>query len=326
MAKKVTQLDQRAPLPRLDKVGIYCRVSSATPAQIHSLSAQASFLLRYSLKRWGLGVHDIYIDVGSGGSVEQRPEFMRMLSDIKNGNITQVITKSVSRFGRNTEEILVSYRAIKALGAEVFFELQDLDSRTPDCEMYISLYGGVAQEENRQHSENMKWAIRTRAQDGTSALYNRPCYGYRVNEEGVFEIVQDQASVVREIFSLYIQGLSIVKIKQYLERKGVPSPSGKPAWSKCTIGVILTNKKYIGTSVVYKSYQDGHPQSKRIVNRGTHDFYELSEHHIPIIPAEIFEKAQELRKERTNVEFGIDGTVRRKAKKYTAPKIDSGLE
>ena len=167
MGKNITPIDATPPLPRPEKVGIYCRVSSPTAAQIHSLSAQASYLLKFALHHRGWIVTDIYIDISSGSTVEKRPEFMRMLTDIRLGRLTQIVTKSVSRFGRNSEEILVAYRAIKELGAEIYFDEQDLDSRLPDSELYVSLYGGLAQAENTQLSENMKWAIKKRAADGT---------------------------------------------------------------------------------------------------------------------------------------------------------------
>ncbi len=319
--RKVTRIDPAPQPPHFEKVGIYCRVSSPTSAQLHSLAAQASHLLQYALHHRTWVVEDIYIEVASGSSAAKRPEFMRMLSDISSGKITQVVTKSVSRFGRNTEEILVSFRAITSLGAHIFFEEQDLSSRFPDCELYLSLYGGIAQEENHQLSENIKWGIKKRAQDGTSTIYNRPCYGYRVNEAGEFEIVPDEASIVREIFSMYLRGLSILKIKQQLEGRGVPSPTGKPAWSKHTIDTILDNKKYIGTSVIYKSYHTGHPESKRVINRGTHDMYELSNHHVPIIPVGLFEQVQNARAERTNMVLDTEGKPKRKGNKYSAAKI-----
>ena len=321
MERKITRIVRDPQFPQIEKVGIYCRVSSATSAQLHSLSAQASHLLHYAMHHRGWFVEDIYLEVASGSSAAKRLEFMRLLSDVKSGKITQVVTKSVSRFGRNTEEILESFRAITALGAKIYFEEQDLCSWSPDCELYLSLYGGIAQEENHQLSENIKWGIRKRAQDGTSAIYNRPCYGYRVNENGEFEIVPDEASVVREIFSMYLRGLSILKIKQQLESRGIPSPTGKPAWSKHTIDTILDNKKYIGVSVIYKTYHTGHPESKRVLNRGTHDRYELNGHHIPIIPADLFEKVQSTRAERSNIELDEDGKPKRKSKKYSAAKI-----
>ena len=116
--------------------------------------------------------------------------------------------------------------------------------------------------------------------------------------------------------------MSVIKIKQYLESNNVPSPTGKETWSKHTIETNLTNKKYIGTSVLYKTYKSEYPYSKRMVNFGQHDMYEVSEHHIPIIPEELFEMAQKVRADRTNVEKDEIGNTQRKAKKYTA----AGLE
>ena len=325
MAKRVTKIENNNPTPEWYKrVGIYCRVSTASSAQVHSLAAQASYLLQYSMNHRGWIVTDIYIDISSGSSIEKRPEFMRLIQDVQKGKINQIITKSVSRFGRNTIEVLESYRALKAIGAEIYFEEQDLYSSRSDCEVYLSLYSASAENENLQLSENIKWGIRKRALDGTSAIYNRPCYGYRVNADGEFEIAADEASVVREIYSMYINGMSVVKIKQALESVEIPSPGGKKNWSKHTIETILSNKKYIGASEIYKTYQQGYPQAKRKTNRGTHDLCIIEDHHIPIIPKELFEAVQKEKAERTNIEYDAEGHAHRKATKYSAATVDTG--
>ena len=326
MAKEITIIPPKPKPPVRKRVGIYCRVSKATSAQIHSLAAQASFLLRYVMTVPGWIAEDIYIDICSGATMESRPEFMRMLSDVQNGKITQVVTKSVSRFGRNAEEIVVAFRAIKEAGADIYFHEQDLSSRRADCELYVSIFGACAQEDNRQHSENIKWGINKRVNDGSSAIYNRPCYGYRANEEKEIEIVPDEAAVVIEIYSLYIKGLSVVKIKQYLESMSVLSPTGKSTWSKHTIESILTNKKYIGNSVAYQTYREGYPYPKTIVNRGQRAKIEVSEHYVPIIPMEIFEAVQKIRQERTNIVRDEEGRAHRKTKKYSAAKVDGTIQ
>lgn len=250
---------------------------------------------------------------------------MRMLSDVERGKITLVLTKSVSRFGRNTEEAVTAYRSIVTAGGKSFFEEQGLDSTNPDSEWYVTVYSGLAQQENTEHSKNIKWGIRKRAEDGSSALFNRPCYGYRVNEEGQFEIVPEQAAVVRDIFSLYIRGLSVLKIIKYLEARSIPSPTGKPTWSKHTIETMLENKKYIGTSQIYISFQLCYPNPKTITNRGQHDIVESSGHHIPIITEKIFAAAQKAREARTNIELDEEGKPRRKTKKYSAAKVELEL-
>ena len=150
--------------------------------------------------------------------------------------------------------------------------------------------------------------------------------GYRANEEKEIEIVPDEAAVVREIYSLYIKGLSVVKIKQYLESMSVLSPTGKSTWSKHTIESILTNKKYIGNSVAYQTYREGYPYPKTIVNRGQRAKIEVSEHHVPIIPMEIFEAVQKIRQERTNIVRDEEGRAHRKTKKYSAAKVDGTIQ
>ena len=160
MEKKITVIPANIPLPRKERVAIYCRVSSASGAQLHSLAAQASYLTKYVMIRFGMQLEDIYLDVESGSSTTSREEFKRMMDDAKKGAFDLIITKSISRFGRNTEDILTATRALSAHGVYVLFEEQSLNSRSPENELYISLYGSQAQAENLNLSKNIKWGIR----------------------------------------------------------------------------------------------------------------------------------------------------------------------
>ena len=197
---------------------------------------------------------------------------------------------------------------LSALGVYIYFEEQSLDSRSPESELYITLFSGIAQEENRSLSENIKWGIRKKIEDGSSPIYDRPCYGYRVDENGEFTIVPEEATVVSRIFAMYLSGMSILKIKAVLEADGILSPTGKDRWSKRTIDMILLNKKYCGYSVV------------KVENKS----YEQDNHHKPIIPLELFEKVQAEKVERTNVEIGEDGKLYRKSAKYSSQKTKEG--
>lgn len=304
MEKKITVIPARKDAPGINKVGIYCRVSSPSSAQLHSLAAQASYLTKYVMSHIDWRIADIYLDVESGSNTVGRVEFNRMIDDAKKGAIDLVITKSISRFGRNAEDVLTATRALSDHGVYVFFEEQSLDSRSPESELYISIYGGQAQAENLNLSENIKWGIRKKIEDGTSPIYDRPCFGYRAENSDTFSIVPKEAAVVRRIFAMYLSGMSVLKIKAALEADGIMSPTGKSSWSKRTVDMILSNKKYCGYSVA----------------KGGKEIYEYENHHEPIIALDLFEKVQAAKAERTNVEIGEDGKPHRKNRKYSSRK------
>lgn len=299
------------------KVGIYCRVSSSSRGQLHSLADQASGLTRYVYRQPMMVAVDIFLDVASGSNVVNRPEFQRLLQSAQNGKINYVITKAVSRFGRSTEDVLVAVRALKEYGVEVYFEDQKFGSLNPESELTISLYCSVAEGENKSHSENVRWGLKRHAENGTSKLYNKPCYGYRQNDDGELEIVEEEAVIVRRVYAMYLSGLSIVKIKGALENDNIPSPTGKEQWSKHTLEFMLTNTKYYGTAVIFKTHTPEY-KAKRKVNDGEVDSYAAEGNNEAIIPEDIFLKVQEERIRRSNVEIGEDGVKRRKSTKYSA--------
>lgn len=299
-------------------VGIYCRVSSSSSAQLHSLAMQASMLTRYvaHLSNSYL-LKDIYLDVVSGTGAKTRTEYNRMLEDVKQGIIKIIFTKSISRFGRNAEDILVNIKAIKDAGGIIYFQEQQVSSSSPENELYVSLYAAVAESESEAISSNIRWGIKKRIEDGSSAIFDRPCYGYRLNDNKEFDIEESEASTVKKIYALYIDGLSVLRIKAELESEQIPSPSGKSTWSKHTIETILTNKKYCGYSFAYNTYSSSYPKPKRITNKGEHMKAEMAEHHEPIIPEELFNKVQEIRASRSNVEIDENGNVKRKGTRYS---------
>jgi len=301
------------------KVGIYCRVSSGSSSQLHSLADQASGLTRYVYRQPMMVAADIFLDVTSGSDVVNRPEFQRMLQSARDGKINYVVTKAVSRFGRSTEDVLVAVRALKEYGVEVYFEDQQIGSLKPEAELNISLYCTVAEGENKSHSEDVRWGLKRHAENGTSKLYNKPCYGYRQNEDGALEIVEEEAVIVRRVYAMYLSGLSIVKIKAALENDKIPSPTGKEQWSKHTLDFMLANTKYYGTAIIFKTYTPEY-KAKRRVNNGEVDRYAAGGNNEPIIPEDMFKRVHEERARRSNVEIGEDGVKRRKSTKYSAKR------
>ena len=294
------------PLPpkRERRAGIYCRVSTNSADQLKSLTAQVSALTRLTAANPKWLLVDVYIDIASSKTGSSRKEFSRMLQDCKSRDIEIILTKSISRFGRDTVEILDALNQLRVLGVRVIFEQEVLDTADTDNDLMISIIEAVAQAENESRSDNIKWGIKQRAAQGTSKLYNRKCYGYYNDEDGNLAIGEKEAKNVRLIFNLYLQGKSVLGIVRELERLGIKSPTGKATWPKRTIDVILSNEKYIG--------------NVRLLDNGKHSASYLSEDNNPaIISKETFQAVQLEKQHRSNVIKGEEGS-RRKSKKYSS--------
>ena len=234
------------PPKREKRVGIYCRVSSNSFEQLKSLTAQVSALTRVTAATPQWLLVDVYMDIASGKIGSSRKEFSRMLEDCNSHNLDIILTKSISRFGRDTVDTLEALNQLKTLGVRVIFEQEDLDTANTDSDLMISIIEAIAQAENESRSDNIKWGIKQRAAQGTSKLYNRKCYGYKNDVDGSLIIDDEEAKNVQLIFDFYLQGKSIIGIIEELEKLGIKSPTGKDKWSKRTINVMLSNEKYIG--------------------------------------------------------------------------------
>lgn len=301
--KKVNYIPAK-PLKREKWVGIYCRVSTNSVDQLKSLTAQVSALTRLTAAtpQWLLA--DVYMDIASSKTGSSRREFTRMLDDCQNHNLEIIITKSISRFGRDTVETLEALNQLKSLGIRVIFEQESLDTADTDSDLMISIIEAIAQAENESRSENIKWGIKQRAAQGTSKLYNRKCYGYTHDKEGNLIIKDDEAKNVTKIFEMYLHGKSVIGIVAELERLGVKSPTGKDKWSKRTIDVMLSNEKYTG--------------SVRLLDNGKHETVYLCEDNNPaIISKETFQAVQIEKIKRSNVIKDENGVLR-KNKKYSS--------
>ncbi|MDD4543257.1 MAG: recombinase family protein [Clostridia bacterium] len=278
------------PMPpkREKRVGIYCRVSTNSVDQLKSLTTQVSALTRLVAANPKWLLVDVYLDVASSKTGSTRKEFTRMLQDCKSRDIEIVLTKSISRFGRDTVEILDALNQLRNLGVRVIFEQEVLDTADTDNDLLISIIESIAQAENESRSENIKWGIKQRAAQGTSKLYNRKCYGYYNDEDGNLAINESEAKNVRLIYNLYLQGKSVIGIVKELKRLGIKSPTGKDTWPKRSIDVILSNEKYIGNA--------------RLLDDGKHSSYYLAEDNNPaIISKETFQAVQIEKQHRSNV-------------------------
>lgn len=310
-------------IPRMYRVAVYCRVSTAHPEQQESLEAQMSYYRDYVYQHKAWLFVGAYADIKSARSIHARDQFEKMIADCMNGKIDIIITKTVSRFGRNTVDTLSTLRTLKDKGIDVFFENENLHSIDGNDELLISLMEAIAQAESESRSQNIKWGIREQAQNPDAPIYSRPCYGYRKLDDGSLSVFEDEAKIVRYIFDRYIEGSSILGIKKELEAKNILSPTGKNSWPKRTIETILANEKYVGDVMIYKTYCPEYPKSTRIRNQGEKERYAISNHHPAIIAREIFDSVQAEKKRRSNIAFDENGAAYRKGTHYSAKRKET---
>lgn len=246
------------------------------------------------------------MDIATSKTGSSRKEFNRLLEDCNLRKIEIVITKNISRFGRNTVEILDALNQLKALGVRVIFEQEEMDTANTDSDLMISIIESLAQAENESRSENIKWGIKQRAASGTSKLYDRKCYGYKHDKDGKLVIDEQKAENVKLIFDLYLSGQSVIGIIKELETEN-SLPTGKEKWCKRTIDVMLSNDKYTGDVKLLKS--------------GKSEVQYLSSANNPaIISKEVFEAVQIEKARRSNVIKSECGN-QRKSKKFSSKKI-----
>lgn len=288
------------------KVGIYCRVSTNEKEQLYSLAAQISALTRAvaHVSQWRLA--DVFIDIVSAKGELPRREFERLIRECEAHNISIVLTKSISRFGRDTVETLSAINRLKAAGVRIIFEQENLDTEEVDSNLMISVMESLAQAENESRSGNIRLGLAMRAANGTSGLYKRKFYGYTKDKDGELVIDDEQAKVVRDIFRWYLDGASVLGIIKKLSNAGIPSPTGKGTWSKRSIEKMLENEKYTGTVTLL----DSATQEYR---------YQMKDCHPPIITESEFRAVQEEKKKRSNIVIGNDGK-HRSSRKYSSKK------
>ena len=288
------------------KVAIYCRVSTNDMEQLNSLTNQISALRRMvsTVDQWRL--IDVYIDIASAKSKSPRKDFVRMINDCKKNKIDIVITKSLSRFGRDTIDTLEALKELRGANVRVIFEQENLDIEETDSTLMISIVESFAQAENESRSQNIRWGIKERAAKGTSKLYDRKCYGYDHDENGKLVIDSDESKVVEKIFNWYLGGKSVLGILKELENQEIKSPTGQDKWCKRTIDVLLSNEKYVGRA--------------RLLDSVSVDVeYLIEENNPPIISTSAFNRVQEEKKKRSNVIKNEDEAIR-KDKKCSSKK------
>ena len=276
----------------LEKVAAYCRVSTDSKDQLNSYRTQIGYYTNYIAQHPGWELADIYADEGiTGTSLEKRDEFKRMLADCRAGKIQRILVKSVSRFARNTLELIETTRELKERGVVVVFEEQGIDTSQMLGEMQLTLLAMAAQEESSSISKNVRWSYQKRMESGRFLGCSAP-YGYKL-EKGTFAIVPEEAMIVKRIFDLFLAGNGILSIARTLNEEGIKTRQGAN-WATSSIEYLLSNERYAGNSIFQKYYSTDSFPTKRKINHGERTQYYIGDTHVEIIPKETFEKAQQV--------------------------------
>ncbi len=284
---------KKAEKPKL-RVAAYCRVSTDSDEQATSYEAQIEHYTEYISKNPEWVLAGIFADDGiTGTNTKKRDEFNRMIEECHDGNIDMIITKSISRFARNTLDCLKYIRELKDLNISVFFEKESINTMDAKGEVLLTIMASLAQQESQSLSQNVKLGIQYRYQQGKVQINHNRFLGYTKDADGNLVIEPEQAEIVRRIYREYLQGLSMDKIAAGLEADGILTGAGKTKWHTSTINKILRNEKYIGDALLQKTYTTDFLTKKRIKNNGTVPQYYVEGDHEPIIPKDIFLLVQE---------------------------------
>ena len=296
----IRQLEQDLNLvPDKLRVAAYARVSTEQDEQESSYDAQVDYYTNYINNHPNWEFAGIFADKGiTGTNTKNREQFKRMVKLALSGEIDLILTKSISRFARNTVDALQTVRDLKNKGVEVIFEKENIHTFDPKCEVLLTIMSSLAQEESRSISENVRWGKQKSMRDGNVSLPYKSFLGYRKGEDGRPEIVEEEAKIVRDIYDLFLAGMTVRHIARELTARQIPTPAGKTSWSTSTVESILSNEKYKGEAYLQKTYTADYLTKKKKKNRGEQPSFIVHESHAPIIDPETYERVQELIKKR----------------------------
>ena len=279
---------------RQKRVAAYCRVSTDSEEQLTSYTNQMKVYTEMiaSNKEWEFA--GLYADEGiSGTRADKRPQFQKMIDDCHKGKIDMIITKSVSRFARNTVDCLDYVRSLKEIGVGIYFEEQNIDTLKSDSELYLVIYAGFAQSESESISKNITWTHRKNFEEGKVIFaYNR-MLGYKKGEDGNPEIVPAEAAIVERVFDMYLSGKSTYEISDILQGENIEIPGKKITFNKTTIARMLKNEKYCGDAILQKTVTLDPISKRRKPNEGEAPMWLVENSHPAIVTREKFNKVQE---------------------------------
>lgn len=293
-AEKVSVKAGRSTSHRKLRVAAYCRVSTDEEKQLDSFDNQVDYFTKLidSNKKYELAA--IYSDEGiSGCSTRRRSGFRSMIQACEEGKIDLIITKSISRFARNTQDSLNYTRKLKDMGIGICFEKEGINTLESSGELLLTLFSCFAQEESRSISENTSWGIRSKFRQGIPHLNAKVLLGYDKDESGNLVINQEQADIVRRIYREFLEGFSLTMIAGRLNKDGVPGVYGRPRWCANTISRILSNEKYKGALLMQKTFTANYLTKQCLKNTGQLNQYYVEHAHPAIIDPELWEAAQQ---------------------------------
>lgn len=299
MGKKITKIEpvkqkQAAEYAAPKRVCAYCRVSTSSAEQKNSFEAQVQYYTRFIEEKPNWILVGIYADeTRSGTKVKSRDRFQQMIQDCRQGKIDLILTKSVTRFARNTVDSINTIRMLKELGVEVYFEKERVGTLSQKNEQLLTILSSIAQGESESISTNSRWSIVRRFQNGTFII-SSPAYGYRKDENGNLIIQPEEAAIVRRIFDEYLGGKGSYAIAKELQAEGVPTIRTAKAWQDNVVKWILQNPVYEGDLLYQKTYTtEGVPFTKKY-NHGELPKYLVSDNHEPIISREEAEAVRQI--------------------------------
>lgn len=276
------------------RVAAYARVSTEQDEQESSYEAQVDFYTQHIKSNPDWDFVGVFADRGiTGTNTKNRNSFNQMIESALAGEIDLILTKSISRFARNTVDTLQTVRELKAAGVEVIFEKENLHTLDPKCEVMLAIMSSLAQEESRSISENVRWGQHKSMKDGKVFLPYKHFLGYKKGADGYPEIVEEEAAIIRQIYDMFLNGTSIRHISEYLTVQGIPTPTGKSKWPVSTVENILRNEKYKGEALLQKSYTVDYLSKKTKKNDGELPQYHIENSHAPIIQPEVFDLVQQ---------------------------------
>jgi site-specific DNA recombinase len=298
------------PTPKVERkkrVCAYARVSTESDLQAQSIENQVTTYQNLISSNPEYEFIDVFADRGFTGTSENRPEFQRMLQMCRDGKIDLIITKSVSRFARNTTIVLQTVRELKDIGVEVQFEQENVSTMSGDGELMLSVLSSFAEEESRSTSENMKWRIKKKFEKGELIINTKRFLGYDKDEYGDLVINHTEAKVVQRIYTEYLKGNGSFKIAKMLNEDGVPTVTGVK-WSDSSVLDILKNEKYKGDAILQKTFRVSHINRKKRRNTGERDSFYVKENHSPIITREMWDEVQRELKRRAEAKGNFIGS------------------
>lgn len=296
------------------RVAAYCRVSTDEEDQLNSLETQMQYYSSKIAENPNWTLVGIYADEGiTGTRTDKREQFMKLMRDCQKGKVDYIMTKSTTRFARNTVDSLTWIRKLRAIGIGVYFEEQNLDSSKVENETLIGFFSVMAQSESESISGNVKWGIQKRMRNGTYAV-RFDMLGYRKGEDGQPYIVPEEAEIVKMMFNRFLDGATMGQLKEFLESKNVLTRQGKTEWSMSVIRKMLSNEKYVGDVMYQKTYCSDCISKKVKVNRGEVTRYLVSNNHTPIIDRDTFNLVQAELSKRTSKNKKMDSAITEQGK------------